>query len=268
MIRAVKPAARSRAAGLLAGAFADALLGDPQRGHPVAAFGRAASRHRAPRVCPEPAAGRRLCRRLPRAGSRARNRRSPHRPGPAGAGLPLTAVSTWAVLGGRSLIAEAGRIQAALIDGDLDRARRLLPALCGRDAGQLDQAGLARAVVESLAENCSDAVVAPLFWGSLGGPGGLAVYRAVNTLDAMVGHHCARYEEFGWASARLDDVANWMPARLTALLTAACSPVVCRRPGDGAAGRGLSTGRAIRARTRAGARPLSPGHSASGSAEP
>ena len=84
--------------------------------------------------------------------------------------------------------------------------------------------------MESLAENCSDAVVAPLFWGSLSGPGGLAVYRAVNTLDAMVGHHCARYEEFGWASARLDDVANWMPARLTALLTAACSPVVCGDP--------------------------------------
>ena len=230
MIRPVKSAARSRAAGLLAGALADALLGDPRRGHPVAAFGRAAAAIEQRMYAPSRLRGAAFagaCLALAAAPALAAARAGRARPGAA---LVLTAASTWAVLGGRSLTAEAGRIQAALTEGDLDRARRLLPALCGRDPGQLDEAGLARAVVESLAENCSDAVVAPLFWGSLSGPGSLAAYRAVNTLDAMVGHHCARYEDFGWASARLDDVANWLPARLTALLTAACSPAVSGDP--------------------------------------
>jgi adenosylcobinamide-phosphate synthase len=81
-------------------------------------------------------------------------------------------------------------------------------------------------VVESVAENTSDAIVAPLLWGGLAGPSALAVYRAINTIDAMVGHHSPRYERFGWAAARLDDVANWTPARLTALLAAGCAPAV------------------------------------------
>ena len=81
-----------------------------------------------------------------------------------------------------------------------------------------------------MAENTSDAIVAPLLWGALAGPPGLAGYRAANTLDAMVGHHSPRYEQFGWASARLDDVVNWAPARVTALLAAACAPVVGGRP--------------------------------------
>jgi adenosylcobinamide-phosphate synthase len=81
-----------------------------------------------------------------------------------------------------------------------------------------------------VAENTSDAIVAPLLWGALAGPPGLAGYRAANTLDAMVGHHSPRYERFGWASARLDDVVNWAPARVTALLTAASAPVVGGRP--------------------------------------
>ena len=87
---------------------------------------------------------------------------------------------------------------------------------------------IARAVIESVAENTSDAVVAPLLWGAVAGIPGLVAYRAVNTLDAMVGHRSARYLRFGWASARLDDVANWIPARVTAALTAACAPLVTR----------------------------------------
>jgi len=80
--------------------------------------------------------------------------------------------------------------------------------------------------VESVAENTSDAVVAPLLWGAVAGLPGLVAYRAVNTLDAMVGHRSARYLRFGWASARLDDVANWVPARVTLALTAACAPLL------------------------------------------
>jgi adenosylcobinamide-phosphate synthase len=151
-------------------------------------------------------------------------------PGSKASDIALTATVTWAVTGARSLTAEASRIGRALQDGDLSEARQALPSLCGRDPRHLDRAGIARAVVESVAENASDAIVAPLLWGALAGPGGLAGYRAANTLDAMVGHHSPRYENFGWASARFDDVANWAPARITALLAAACAPVVGGRP--------------------------------------
>src|SRR5260221_8247116 len=107
----------------------------------------------------------------------------------------------------------------------------MLPGLCGRDPGHLSQAQIASAVIESVAENSSDAIVAPLLWGALADNPGLTAYRAVNTLDAMVGHRSPRHERFGWASARLDDTANWAPARLTALLAAACAPVVDGQPG-------------------------------------
>jgi adenosylcobinamide-phosphate synthase len=137
-----------------------------------------------------------------------------------------TALATWAVLGGTSLAAE-GAAMARLIDaGDLPAARRRLPALCGRDPEGLDAQALARATVESLAENTSDAVVAPLFWGALCGLPGLLGYRAVNTLDAMVGHRSPRYARFGWAAARLDDIANLVPARLTSLLAVTLAPAV------------------------------------------
>ena len=102
----------------------------------------------------------------------------------------------------------------------------MLPSLCGRDPAGLDAGEIARAVIESVAENTSDAVVAPLLWGAVAGIPGLAAYRAVNTLDAMVGYRSPRYLRFGWASARLDDVANWLPARVTAALAAACAPLV------------------------------------------
>jgi adenosylcobinamide-phosphate synthase len=114
-----------------------------------------------------------------------------------------------------------------LLDADdLDGARALLPSLCGREPSTLDAAGLTRAALESVAENTSDAQVAPLWWGMLGGVPGLLVYRGANTLDAMIGHRSPRYEQFGWAAARFDDVLNYVPARVTGLLVAACAPVV------------------------------------------
>jgi len=135
--------------------------------------------------------------------------------------LPLGAAVLWATLGGRSLGRAALAMQAALEAGDLERARALAPALVGRDPSLLDADELARAAVESVAENTSDAVVAPLLWMAALGPVGAAGYRAINTLDAMVGHRDERHLRFGWAAARLDDAANWIPARVTALLVVA-----------------------------------------------
>jgi adenosylcobinamide-phosphate synthase len=136
-----------------------------------------------------------------------------------------TALGTWTVLGSRSLSAEADAVAAHLRRADLAAAREQLTHLVGRRTDTLDEAEIARATVESVAENTSDAVVAPLLWGAVAGLPGLLAYRAVNTLDAMVGHHSPRYENFGWASARTDDVANYLPARLTAALTALVAPV-------------------------------------------
>jgi len=113
---------------------------------------------------------------------------------------------------------------------DLVAARARIPALCGRDPASLDAGGLARAGTESMAENTSDAVVAPLLWGAVAGLPGLLGYRAVNTLDAMVGYRSARYRRFGWAAARLDDVANLVPARVAALLFAVLAPAVGGSP--------------------------------------
>jgi adenosylcobinamide-phosphate synthase len=218
------------ASGIVAGVLADALVGDPRRGHPVALFGQAATlieRSMYADSTRRGAAFTACCEALAIGPALAAARLVRQRPV---AQLAWAAAVTWAVTGARSLTAEAARIQRALLAGDLQGARRLLPNLCGRDPAQLDQAGIARAVVESVAENSGDAIVAPLLWGALAGPPGLAAYRAANTLDAMVGHHSPRYERFGWASARLDDVANWGPARVTALLAAACAPVVGGRP--------------------------------------
>ena len=138
--------------------------------------------------------------------------------------MAATAAGTWAVLGSRSLTAEADAVADHLRQGDLPAARQQLTHLVGRRTDFLDEAEIARATVESIAENTSDAVVAPLFWGAIAGLPGLLAYRAVNTLDAMVGHHSPRHENFGWAAARADDVANFLPARLTAALTAVVAP--------------------------------------------
>ncbi|WP_245994347.1 cobalamin biosynthesis protein [Nocardioides immobilis] len=205
-----------RAGGLAAGYAADLLLADPRRGHPVAGFGRAAA-----------ALERRWWRDDRRAGAAyvavlvggavalgvvaERTRR----PLPRAA---ATAVAAWAVLGGTSLDREGAAIQRLLDEGRLEDARVRLTHLVGRDTAQLSESEVVRAAVESLAENTSDAVVAPLVWGAVAGVPGLLGYRAANTLDAMVGHRSARHERFGWAAARLDDVLNLPGSRLTAAL--------------------------------------------------
>ncbi|MGH9222866.1 MAG: adenosylcobinamide-phosphate synthase CbiB, partial [Acidimicrobiales bacterium] len=127
-------------------------------------------------------------------------------------------------VGGHALWQAARDVADSLDGGDLDHARRLLPGLVGRDASDLDEKEIARAAVESVAENTVDAIVAPALWAAAAGAPGVLAYRAVNTLDAMVGHRSDRYERFGWASARLDDAANWVPARVTAVLVAAVRP--------------------------------------------
>ena len=132
--------------------------------------------------------------------------------------------ATYVAVAARALIQAAERVGADLEAEDLGAARRDLQALVGRDTSTLDEAGIVRAVVESVAENTVDAVTAPIFWALAGGAPAVAAYRAINTLDAMVGHRSPRYEKFGWASARLDDAANWLPARLTAVAVAAVRP--------------------------------------------
>jgi len=140
-----------------------------------------------------------------------------------------TTTATWVASSGRMLGDEARRVTEPLHHDDLTAARAALPSLVGRDPSGLDASGVARAVIESVAENTVDAVVAPACWGALAGAAGVLGHRAVNTLDAMVGHRSARYERFGWASARLDDVAAWVPARLTVALVCVARP---RRAGE------------------------------------
>lgn len=207
---------RASAEGLALGVVLDAVIGDPRRGHPVAGFGRVAAGverwlYRDSRTAGVLYVGALV--------------------GGAGlAGVAVeracrgsvfgTAVATWAVLGGTSLGREGSAMADALECGDLDAARARLPHLCARDPEGLKADELVRATVESVAENTSDAAVAPLLWGAVAGIPGLFVYRAVNTLDAMVGYRNARYERFGWAAARLDDAMNWVPARVTGALVA------------------------------------------------
>jgi adenosylcobinamide-phosphate synthase len=212
--------------GLVLGYAADLAFADPRCGHPVAGFGKLAS------------ALERAC------WADDRRRGAAYTAllvgGAAGAGwvaqratrgrpvaeTAVVAVTTWAVLGGRSLARE-GSVMAQMLElDDLAGARDRLAHLCARDATGLPAHELARASVESLAENTSDAVVAPLLWGAAAGVPGLLGYRAVNTLDAMVGYRSEHYLRFGWASARLDDLLNLVPARVAAALTAVSAPVV------------------------------------------
>jgi adenosylcobinamide-phosphate synthase len=208
------------------------VLGDPARFHPVAGFGRAAG-----------ALERRLYAPHRRAGSAftALAVGAPVAAGVAGSMLTrrhpvaraaLVAAATWTVLGGRTLRRESRIMARHLADEDLGAARDRLSHLCGRDPSALEESELARATVESVAENTSDAVVAPLFWGGVAGLPGLLGYRAANTLDAMVGHRSPRYARFGTPSARLDDLLNLVPSRLTGLLTVAVAPIAGGRPGE------------------------------------
>ena len=221
----------TRVVGVLAGYLADLVLADPRTGHPVAGFGVAA------------AAVERVTYRDSRIGGAAhvgllvgavslfgavldwRARRH----GPLWSAA-ATAAATWIALGGTTL-ARTGLAMGDLVSrDDVEGARRLLPALCGRDPAQLDAAGLTRAAVESVAENTSDATVAPLLWATVGGVPAVLGYRAVNTLDSMVGHRSPRYARFGWAAARLDDAANYVAARATAALVVLCAPIVGGSP--------------------------------------
>jgi adenosylcobinamide-phosphate synthase len=218
----------SRALGLLLGFAADRVFGDPRRFHPVAGFGQAAARLETRLYDDTRAAGTAYAVVLVGSATAAglvAERFVRERPL---ARTLLTAVTTWAVLGGRSLEREA-EVMAGLLEAkDLPAARERLGHLCSRDATDLDADELARATVESVAENTADACVAPLLWGGAFGIPGLIGYRAANTLDAMVGYRSARYRNFGWASARLDDLANLLPARVCAALTG----VVAGQPGE------------------------------------
>lgn len=219
------------AAALLAGLAADTLLGDPRRGHPVALFGTVAQRIERATWAPSRPRGVVACGVLvgatalaAEAGARAAGGRRRH------GRAAVLAVTTWAALGGRSLGGVATRIAGRLRSGDLVGARAGLPALVGRDASDLDADGVARAIVESVAENTSDAVVGAVFWGAVAGPAGVAAFRAANTLDAMWGHRDDRYAAYGSAAARLDDVLGWIPARLTVACCAAAAPLVGGSP--------------------------------------
>lgn len=142
------------------------------------------------------------------------------------AGRLVRSVTTAVALSvaGRELRRVAAGVGEAAAGGDLARARSELPALVGRDPSDLDASGVAAAVIESVAENSVDAVVAPAFWAVVAGAPGAIAYRAINTMDAMVGHRNDRYRRFGWAAARLDDLANYLPARIFAALVAAAVP--------------------------------------------
>jgi adenosylcobinamide-phosphate synthase len=222
--------AHGRATGIALGVVADAVFGDPVRGHPVAVFGRwaaalerrcyAPSRARGVGYTAVAVAGPVV---LGLVAERMVARR------PAGQVL-VTALATWVALGGTSLVREGMAMAGSLEAGDVPAARERLTHLCARDPSDLMAGDLARATVESMAENTSDAVVAPLLWAAVAGVPGVLGYRAVNTLDAMVGYRSPRYLRFGWASARLDDLVNLAPARLTGVLTALCAPLVAGSP--------------------------------------
>lgn len=220
----------ARAVGLAAGFAADVVLGDPSRGHPVAAFGKAAAvveqcgygdsraagvRHLVVTAGPVILAGvaqHRLARRT------------------FMAEVISTAAVTWVCLGATSLAREGEMMARLLADGELEMARARLSHLCARSADGLSADDLARGTVESLAENTSDAVVGTMFWGAVAGVPGMLAHRVVNTLDAMIGYRNQRYRHFGWAAARLDDVVNLVPARLTGVLFCALAKCVGGHP--------------------------------------
>ncbi|UPK05662.1 adenosylcobinamide-phosphate synthase CbiB [Bradyrhizobium sp. 170] len=127
-------------------------------------------------------------------------------------------ILAWPLVALRSLYDHVAAVAHTLQYGDIAAARSAVAQIVGRDPAALDESGIARAAIESLAENASDGIVAPVFWGALFGLPGIVGYKAINTLDSMIGHRTMRHEDFGWAAARIDDLANFIPARLTGLL--------------------------------------------------
>jgi len=138
----------------------------------------------------------------------------------------LEAYWIYSFLAVRDLDVEASAAVAPLMRGDLAQARRMTARIVGRDTHALDEEGVVRAAIETTAESLSDGIVGPLFWLALGGPVAMALYKAANTLDSMVGYRNERYLELGWCSARIDDLLNYVPARLTALLISATAALV------------------------------------------
>ncbi len=148
-------------------------------------------------------------------------------------GLAGEAIVVSVFLAQKSLADHVSAVASALKSGGLVKGREAVSMIVGRDPEQLDEVGVCRAAIESLAENSSDGVVAPAFWYLIGGLPGLFAYKMLNTADSMIGHMNERYRDFGRFSAKLDDVANWVPARLTGLLIVAASAILG----------GISTGR-------------------------
>jgi adenosylcobinamide-phosphate synthase len=192
---------------------ADRAFGEPPIGpHPVACFGRAMTAVESTIYAPARRAG------------FAHTAIGLALGATAGLLVGSTTVAAYVAVAGRALEEAAHDVQRALSAGDLGSARELLPALVGRDPSTLEEHDICRAVVESVAENTVDAVIAPVLWAAVGGAPGALGYRAVNTMDAMVGHRSDRYDAYGWAAARLDDAANWVPARIAALLVVLVRP--------------------------------------------
>ncbi len=133
-------------------------------------------------------------------------------------GFGVSALLIYLGLATRSLADHARAVMIPLREGDLGKARIQLAKIVGRDTPELNEEGVCRAGIETVAEGTTDGIVAPLFYAALGGPIALWAYKAINTLDSMIGYRNPRYLRFGWAAARLDDLANWIPARLTLLL--------------------------------------------------
>lgn len=138
-------------------------------------------------------------------------------------GILVGGCLAWPLIAVRSMHDHVAAVERPLIAGDLPKARRAVSMIVGRSPDTLDEPGVTRAALESLAENTSDGIVAPVFWGAVAGLPGIAAYKMINTLDSMIGHRNARYLHFGWASARLDDLVNLIPARATGLLFALAS---------------------------------------------
>jgi len=138
-------------------------------------------------------------------------------------GAFVVAVAASTLIAQRSLHRHVADVAAALAAGGLDAGRAAVAHIVGRDTAALDEAGVARAAIESLAENFSDGVVAPVLWLAIAGLPGAAVYKAINTADSMIGHRTARHAAFGWAAARLDDLVNLPASRLAALLLIAAA---------------------------------------------
>jgi adenosylcobinamide-phosphate synthase len=138
--------------------------------------------------------------------------------------IVIAGILAWPFVALRSLHDHVAAVAQPLQSGNIDAARSAVARIVGRDPAGLDETGIARASIESLAENTSDGVIAPVFWGVIFGLPGLVGYKAINTLDSMIGHRTPRHEDFGWAAAQIDDVANFIPARLTGFVFAVLAP--------------------------------------------